>query len=66
MNQQIILLCNTCPFGGEVFLQNELKWMPQDQRITVYPIYARAEDMPTMCLSPNMETRKFVDSWSGR
>lgn len=66
MNQQIVLICNTCPFGGEVFLQNELKWMPQDLRITVYPIYARAAAVPTMCLNSNVEARKFDSAWSGR
>lgn len=64
--RRMIILTNTCPFGGEVFLQNELKWVPQDQRITVYPIYARAEDMVTMCLSPNVEARKFDGAWSSR
>lgn len=64
--RRMIILTNTCPFGGEVFLQNELKWMPQDRRITVYPIYARAADVPTMCLNPNVEARKFDSAWSGR
>ena len=64
--RRMIILTNTCPFGGEVFLQNELKWMPQDRCITVYPIYARDADVPTMCLSPNVEARKFDTAWSGR
>lgn len=64
--RRMIILTNTCPFGGEVFLQNELKWIPQDQRITVYPIYARAAAVPTMCLNPNVEARKFDSAWSGR
>ena len=64
--RRMIILTNTCPFGGEVFLQNELKWMPQDRRITVYPIYARAADVPTMCLNPNVEARRFDSAWSGR
>lgn len=63
---RIILITNTCPFGGEFFLQNELKWMPQDQRITVYPIYARAEDSMNIGLNPNVEARKFEGAWSGR
>lgn len=40
--------------------------MPQDQRITMYPIYARSADVLTMCLKPNMEVRKFDTAWSGR
>ena len=64
--RRMIILTNTCPFGGEVFLQNELKWMLEDQRITVYPIYARAADVPTMCLTPNVEARRFESGWSGR
>lgn len=64
--RRMIILTNTCPFGGEVFLQNELKWVPEDQRITVYPIYARAADVPTMCLTPNVEARRFESAWSGR
>ena len=63
---RMIILTNTCPFGGEVFLQNELKWMPQDQRITVYPIYARAEDSMNIGLNPNVEARKFEGGWSIR
>ena len=64
--RRMIILTNTCPFGGEVFLQNELKWMPQDLRITVYPIYAQAADAQTMSLKSNVEARKFDTSWTGR
>ena len=37
MKRRIVLLCNTCPFGGEVFLQNELKLLPPGTRVTLVP-----------------------------
>lgn len=41
MKPEIILLSNSCPYRGEVFLQNELQWVPEDQPVTLFPILAR-------------------------
>lgn len=40
MKRKIILLCNTCPYGGEVFLRNELDYVPANQSVTLFPILA--------------------------
>lgn len=38
MNDPVILITNSCPFHGEVFLQNELEYVPADQQIFLFPI----------------------------
>lgn len=44
MKPEIILLSNTCPYRGEVFLYNELQWIPEDQPATLFPILARPDE----------------------
>lgn len=62
----IVLLCSTCPFGGEVFLHSELKWVPEGQAVILYPIFAKTDKEQTVCLNSNIEIRKLVSAWSGK
>lgn len=43
MSKRVILITNTAPFYGEVFLQNELNRIPCEQEVILFPILA--EDM---------------------
>lgn len=38
MKHRIILITNTAPYSGEVFLQRELEFVPEDQMVTVFPV----------------------------
>lgn len=38
MNKPIILIANTCPFGGEVFLKNELEYISPEGQVYLFPI----------------------------
>lgn len=38
MDERIILICNTCPFSGEIFLEKELQRLPADRNVTLIPI----------------------------
>ena len=38
MNAPIILITNSCPFQGEVFLKNELDHIPADREVLLFPI----------------------------
>lgn len=60
MAQRVVLLSNTCPFGGEVFLQNELKWIPQDQPVILYPIFAGDRGEQTVCRQSNIQVRRLA------
>ena len=40
MSKRVILITNTAPFYGEVFLQNELNWIPREQEVILFPILA--------------------------
>ena len=60
MKRRIVLLTNTCPFGGEVFLQNELKWIPHDQPVSLYPIFSGSKDAQTVSLNGNIEVQKIA------
>lgn len=54
MKAPIVLITNTCPFWGEAFLQNELRYIPQDQQVFLFPIHVgRAEPLPELNL-PNV------------
>lgn len=64
MKRRIVLLTNTCPFGGEVFLQNELKWVPKDQPVSLYPIFSGSKDAQTVSLDSNIEVQKIGSEWS--
>lgn len=64
MKRRIVLLTNTCPFGGEVFLQNELKWIPHDQPVSLYPIFSGSKDAQTVSLNGNIEVQKIASEWS--
>lgn len=38
MKSRIVIISNTCPYAGEVFLQNELHWIPEQRNATIFPI----------------------------
>lgn len=64
MRRRIILLTNTCPFGGEIFLQKELKWAPQDLLVNLYPIFAADKADQAVQLNSNIDVRRFDSDWS--
>ena len=64
MRRRIILLTNTCPFGGEIFLQNELKWIPHDLSVKLYPIFAADKTDQAVQLNSNIDVRRFDSVWS--
>ena len=64
MRRRIILLTNTCPFGGEIFLQNELKWIPYDQSVNLYPIFAADRAVQVVQLNSNIDVQRFDSVWS--
>lgn len=39
MKPHIVLITNSCPFYGEVFLRNELDHIPENQTVTLFPIF---------------------------
>lgn len=63
MQKPIVLICNTCPFRGEVFLQNELKWLPQGQTVSLYPIFASNKEEQVVTLNSSIEVRKITPDW---
>ena len=63
MRRRIILLTNTCPFGGETFLQNELKWIPHDQSVNLYPIFAADGAAQAVQLNGNIDVQQFDSVW---
>ena len=64
MGRRIVLLSNTYPFGGEIFLQNELKWIPNDQSVNLYPIFAADRAAQAVQLNSNIDVRRFDSVWS--
>lgn len=64
MRRRIILLTNTCPFGGEIFLQNELKWIPHAQSVNLYPIFAADRAAQAVQMNSNIDVRRFDSVWS--
>lgn len=63
MKRRMILLTNTCPFDGEVFLRNELKWVPRDQAVSLYPIFAGDKKDQADRLNDSIEVRKIETEW---
>lgn len=66
MKRRIVLLTNTCPFGGEVFLQNELKWVPKEQPVSLYPIFSGSKDIQADHLNSNIEVQAIAAEWSAK
>ena len=64
MKKRIILLANTCPYGGEVFLQNELSWKPSEYEVILYPIFAKTDKISKACLNSNIEVRILPEQWT--
>jgi len=64
MKHRIVLLTNTCPFGGEEFLQNELKRVPQDLQVSLYPLFSGDKDIQAVNLNSNIEVQKIGTDWS--
>lgn len=61
--RKIILLSNTYPFGGEAFLQNEIKWIPDTQAVDIYPIFADQRATAEMCLRENVQVHNVCSHW---
>lgn len=53
MSKQIILVNNSCPFGGESFLKNELDCSSSDTRIILFPIMPHGTTFPEGALPDN-------------
>lgn len=47
MKAPIVLITNSCPFRGEVFLKNELEYIPADQPVLLFPILPGKTDALT-------------------
>lgn len=54
MKPPIILITNTCPFRGEVFLKNELEHIPADQPVVLFPILVSQTQPPENWDKPNI------------
>lgn len=55
MKPEIILLCNTCPYRGEIFLQKELLRIPEDQPVTLFPLLASPGEAKSFRSGGHME-----------
>ena len=59
MKAPIVLITNSCPFHGEVFLKNELEHIPADRQVLLFPILTGRTEPLTGWDKPHI--RVFTD-----
>ena len=54
MKKRIVLLCNSCPFGGEAFLEIELRHVPENCSVTLFPLMKRPDGRTIPAMAENV------------